>query len=95
MNARQTSLVAVTSRRPAHIALEKLREPYLARYPENPNDVLERVRCPPGQIFNMLAHLEEQYGGVVGYLRTIGLSEPELMQLEERLLRGNNHDYRK
>jgi protein-tyrosine phosphatase len=68
------------------LSTEKLRDPYLAAYPHAREATLERVRCPPAQIENMLAHLDERYGGVEGYLRTVGLSEEEIAQLKDRLL---------
>lgn len=68
------------------LSTENLREPYLAAYPEARAATLERVRCPPEQIENMLAHLEERYGGIASYLRTIGLSDGELAQIKQRLL---------
>jgi protein-tyrosine phosphatase len=85
-------LLALVDVDPAEIArdyglsTENLRDPYLARYPNSRDDVLERVRCPPEQIYNMLAHLEDRYDGVVGYLRVIGLSETEIEQLKQRLM---------
>lgn len=67
------------------LSTEKLRDPYLAAYPQARDATLERVRCPPEQIENMLAHLEEHYGGVEGYVHTIGLSDGEMAQLKARL----------
>ncbi|MEZ4863982.1 MAG: tyrosine-protein phosphatase [Caldilineaceae bacterium] len=63
-----------------------LREPYLAAYPDDPAATLERVRCPPEQIHNMLAYIQEQYGDIAGYLYTIGLQKSEIIRLQERLL---------
>lgn len=68
------------------LTTENLREPYLAAYPDYQAETLERVRCPPEQITNMLAHLDGRYGGVVGYLDTIGLQADEVEQLTARLL---------
>lgn len=68
------------------LSTENLRQPYLERYPDDREEVLERVRCPPEQIHNMLAHLQERYRGVVGYLRAIGLSNDEIDQLKRRLV---------
>ena len=68
------------------LSTANLREPYLARFPHDPDDVLERVRCPPEQIFNMVAHLQDRYGSVVEYLRAIGLLEQEIDQLKARLV---------
>jgi protein-tyrosine phosphatase len=68
------------------LSTEKLRDPYLAAYPHARDATLERVRCPPAQIENMLAHLEKHYGGVEPYLHAIGLSAGEMTQLKARLL---------
>ena len=85
-------LLALVDVEPAMIAqdyslsTELLREPYLATYPDDQAATLERVRCPPEQIFNMLAYLDEHGGGVAGYCRTIGLRDEEIAQLRARLL---------
>jgi protein-tyrosine phosphatase len=68
------------------ISTAKLREPYLAAFPDEPEATLERIRCPPAQIENMLAHLDQHYGGVEGYLQRIGLNEIEIDGLKARLL---------
>lgn len=68
------------------LSTEKLREPYLAAYPDEQEATLERIRCPPAQIENMLAYLDQHYGGVTGYLYEIGLSDQEINQLQQRLL---------
>lgn len=68
------------------LSTEKLREPYLAAFPNAPAATLERVRCPPEQIHNMLAYLDEHYGGVAIYLHAIGLSSNEIDHLQERLV---------
>ncbi len=69
------------------LSTEKLREAYLAKHPEELRDaVLERVRCPPEQIHNMIAHLAEHYDGVQGYLQRIGLSDGEIDGLKARLV---------
>lgn len=68
------------------LSTKNLREPYLAAYPTEPDAVLERVRCPPEQIHNMLAYLGERYGDATRYLHAIGLSNREVIRLQERLL---------
>jgi protein-tyrosine phosphatase len=65
---------------------KNLREPYLAAYPTQPDAVLERVRCPPEQIYNMMAYLADRYGDATHYLHAIGLSNAEIIRLKERLL---------
>ncbi|MCL4861183.1 MAG: tyrosine-protein phosphatase [Caldilineaceae bacterium] len=67
------------------LSTEKLREPYLAAFPDEQEATLERIRCPPAQIENMLAHLDQHYGGVTGYLHEIGLTDQEVTQLTQRL----------
>jgi len=68
------------------LSTKNLRDPYLAAYPTQPDAVLERVRCPPEQIHNMLAYLTDRYGDTARYLQAIGLSNPEIIRLKERLL---------
>jgi len=68
------------------LSTAKLREPYLAAFPNEQAATLERVRCPPEQIDNMLAYLEEHYGDVAAYLHTIGVSRREVDQLQARLV---------
>lgn len=68
------------------LSTELLRESYLAAYPDEQAATLERVRCPPEQIFNMLAYLAEHYGDVAGYCRAIGLQDEEIAQLRARLI---------
>lgn len=68
------------------LSTKNLRAPYLAAYPTQPDAVLERVRCPPEQIHNMLAYLTDRYGDTTRYLQTIGLSRNEIIRLKERLL---------
>lgn len=64
----------------------KLRDAYLAAYPDEQAATLERVRCPPEQIHNMLAYIAARYGDTASYLHAIGLSQGEVGQLQERLL---------
>jgi len=86
-------LLAVAGVEPEAIAddyaltTDNLREAYLAAAPpEEHAEVLERVRCPPEQIHNMLAHLEDNYGGPLGYLQKIGLKENEITKIKQKLL---------
>jgi protein-tyrosine phosphatase len=63
-----------------------LREADLAGRPESDQArILEDLRCPPEQVHNMLAHLEQRYGGLQAYLGTIGVSHGEADQLRARL----------
>jgi protein-tyrosine phosphatase len=68
------------------LSTEKLRGPYLAAFPDEHEATLERIRCPPAQIENMLAHLDQLYGGITGYLDEIGLTGQEIDRLKQRLL---------
>jgi protein-tyrosine phosphatase len=68
------------------LSTENLRDAYLAAFPTERDAILERVRCPPEQIYNMLAYLETHYNGVGGYLQAIGLRADEITQLKTRLL---------
>jgi protein-tyrosine phosphatase len=64
---------------------ERLRDPYLARYPEVARaEIIERVRCPPEGAHNMLQYLADR-GGVRAYLMTIGLTAGEIESLRARL----------
>ena len=85
-------LLAVADVEPGEIAedyaisSDYIREAYLAAHPpERWPAVLEDVRCPPEQVYNMLEHLESRYGGVMAYLRRIGLSEGEIDRMRSRL----------
>jgi len=62
-----------------------LRAAYLAANPEAQAVTLERVRCPPERVHNMLAHLVNCYGDVTKYLQHIGLNNHELLQISRRL----------
>jgi len=69
------------------VSTDYIRETYLATHPPEAREaVLEDVRCPPEQIYNMLEHLERRYGGTMGYLRTIGLGGAEIRRIMDRLL---------
>ncbi|MCE7979715.1 MAG: tyrosine-protein phosphatase [Caldilinea sp. CFX5] len=68
------------------LSTKNLREPYLAAFPTEPEAVLERVRCPPEQIHNMIAYLVDRYGDTTRYLQAIGLSNHEIIRLKARLL---------
>ena len=70
------------------LSTEKLREPYLVAYPNERDATLERVRCPPEQIHNMITYIQEQYGDVAGYLHAIEVSNEEIIRLKERLIMG-------
>jgi protein-tyrosine phosphatase len=88
-------LLAAADVQPADIALdyaistEYIRDAYLAAHPPGSWEaVLEDVRCPPEQVHNMLAHLEDRYGGTVEYLRLIGLRDTEIASIRDRLTPG-------
>lgn len=68
------------------LSSDNLRDAYIAAYPvEEREAALLRVRCPPEQVHNMLAHLDARYGGPAGYLGAIGLGVSEVNDLAERL----------
>ncbi len=67
------------------LTTHNLREVYLAANPNEIEDMLERVHCPPARVFNMLAHLAEHYTDTAGYLHHIGLRESEIRMLRGRL----------
>lgn len=67
------------------VTTERLREAYLAQHPDEHEAILESVRCPPNNIYNMLAHLQMHYGGTANYLRHIGLSDAEIEQIRRKL----------
>jgi len=61
-------------------------ESYFAKAAESEHEKVKGdLYCPPEQIHNMLAYLESDFGGVKGYMQTIGLSETEIAQLRARL----------
>lgn len=62
-----------------------LRVAYLAAHPTAQTATLERVRCPPERVHNMLAYLANHYGDAAEYLRHIGLSNQALRQVSRRL----------
>lgn len=65
---------------------DRLRVCYLAdRTDLSPEEIQKRLSCPPAQVVNTLSYLEQKYGGVVGYLKSIGLSQQEIQTLEHRL----------
>lgn len=85
-------LLALAGARPEVIArdyglsTDNLREAELAGKPESEIPrILEDLRCPPEQIHNMLAHLDERYGGLENYLASIGLAAGEVSSLRDRL----------
>ena len=69
------------------ISTDFIKDAYLAAHPRESWDaVLEDVRCPPEQIYNMIAHLDSRYGGALEYLREAGLSGSEIARIWSRLL---------
>jgi protein-tyrosine phosphatase len=69
------------------VSTDYIRDAYLSAHPPEARDaILEDVRCPPDQIYNMLEHLDRRYGGTIGYLRMIGLRADEIERIRNRLL---------
>ena len=46
----------------------------------------QRTYCPPETMLLVLDHLERNYGGVEGYVRTVGLSKGQIGQLRDTLV---------
>ena len=46
----------------------------------------EQRFCPPEAMLITLQHLDEHYGGVEGYVRTIGLSDKQISQLRKQMV---------
>jgi protein-tyrosine phosphatase len=68
---------------------DNLRARWLAGQPEEKwPEIVESLSCPPERIHALLAHLDERYGGPVGYFTKIGLSQPEVLRLRARLRDG-------
>jgi protein-tyrosine phosphatase len=69
------------------VSTDYLRDAYLAAHPPEAREaVLEDVRCPPEQIYNMIDHLDHRYGGTMNYFRTIGLRDDEIEKIRDRLV---------
>jgi protein-tyrosine phosphatase len=86
-------LLAAVDAEPEEIAgdysasTDYIRDAYLAAHPPEAREaILEDVRCPPEQIYNMLDHLDRRYGGTLGYLHAIGLRDDEIEKIRNRLL---------
>lgn len=65
-------------------------EPYLT-HPEADPEIhtwadYQRAHCPPETMRLVLDHLERIYGGVEGYVRTVGLSEDQIDRLRDTLV---------
>ena len=70
-----------------------LRERYLAELapPElSPEEFTwqdyQAESCPPEAMLEMLEHLEDEYGGVQGYLRAVGLTQDQVESLRDALV---------
>ncbi|OAS16785.1 tyrosine-protein phosphatase [Paenibacillus oryzisoli] len=64
--------------------LEELRKGKPANVPD---DMYESfLGCDPAYMVSLLSHLELRYGNAEHYLRTIGLSEGQILTLKEQLL---------
>jgi protein-tyrosine phosphatase len=69
------------------VSTDYIRDAYLSAHPPEAREaILEEVRCPPEQIYNMLEHLDRRYGGTLSYLRMIGLRAEEIDRIRNRLL---------
>jgi protein-tyrosine phosphatase len=69
------------------VSTDYIRDAYLASQPPEAREaILEEVRCPPEQIYNMLDHLDRRYGGTMSYLRAIGLRADEIERIRNRLV---------
>ncbi len=68
------------------VTTERLRDAYLAQWPNEREGILESVRCPVENIHNMLTHVQNKYGDTASYMRTIGLNESEITSLRMRLV---------
>jgi protein-tyrosine phosphatase len=69
------------------VSTDYIRDEYLSAHPPEAREaILEDVRCPPQQIYNMLDHLDRRYGGTRNYRRTIGLPDDEIEKVRNRLL---------
>jgi protein-tyrosine phosphatase len=69
------------------VSTDYIRDAYLSAHPPEAREaILEEVRCPPEQIYNMLEHLDHRYGGTMSYFRMIGLRADEIERIRNRLL---------
>ena len=69
------------------VSTDYIRDAYLSAHPPEAREaILEDVRCPPEQIYNMLEHLDRRYGGTMSYFRMIGLRDDEIEKIRNRLL---------
>ena len=46
----------------------------------------QNASCPPESMRGVLRHLDDRYGGVEGYARTIGLTPEQIESLREGLV---------
>ncbi len=68
------------------VSTDYLRDPYFTAYPERDRAaIMEDLWCPPEQVYNMLARLDDTYGGATGYFGHIGLSTREIARIRDRL----------
>lgn len=66
---------------------DQLRDGYLAdRSDLSPEEIEERLSCPPQQVINTLSYLEQEHQGIVGYLESIGLTHNDIQSLKHRLI---------
>lgn len=84
-------LLALADVEPAIIAYDyglttdNLREAYLRARPDAGEAVLERVRCPPERVYQMLSYINTRHASVGAYLTSIGLAPEEIGRLRSTL----------
>lgn len=57
-----------------------------AASPEQLQEMRDDLRCPPERIVGVLDHLQERWGGVEAYLRTVGVDQGDITRLQSRLI---------
>jgi protein-tyrosine phosphatase len=57
-----------------------------AAAPEQLQVMRDDLRCPPERIVAVLEHLDRQWGGTEGYLRSAGMSQVDISKLQSKLL---------
>ena len=57
-----------------------------AAAPEQLQDMRDDLRCPPERIVAVMEHLDRQWGGAEGYLRSAGMSQADISGLQSKLI---------
>jgi protein-tyrosine phosphatase len=57
-----------------------------AAAPEQLQDMRDDLRCPPERIVAVMEHLDRQWGGTEGYLRSAGMSQADISGLQSKLI---------